>query len=224
MDAYKWADDFPKGYGHTNIVYLKRCVGYSDAKDGDLLAACLVVKQCVKKRRIDIIRDWYPDAVLLPVISRNALPFALALFIGLPIHTDVTKQPQKPRKSMSAMERLLNKPIFEGYILPNKDFIIVDDVVTQGGTVAALRQHVISKGGRVVAVVALAYSIGSSIFAPRRFNFVRLFLKFGNKLLYLLKSLGIASDISELTNSQIRYLLRFSCFDNIVKKIVLTSE
>lgn len=43
-----WEENFPGGFGHTSVSFLKRCPGFELAKNGDLNAAHGVVKKCIK--------------------------------------------------------------------------------------------------------------------------------------------------------------------------------
>lgn len=214
-----WEENFPKGYGHTSLAYLKRCPGFADAKKGDLNAAQFVVSRCVKQDRLRGLRKQYPDAVLLPVLGLNQLPLALAQMIGLPIWLHVVLYHTVSRKQLCAFQRLLHKPSFSGYIQCGVEYILIDDVVTQGGTIAALREFVMVRGGKVVAAVALAFAIGSHAIAPTKGYMVRLFVKFGSSLICFLRILGIAATLCELTNAQVRYLLRFASVGNMMKKL-----
>lgn len=215
-----WEEGFPHGYGHTSISYLRNCPGFEEAKLGNMSAAQFVVNQCAKKERLCALRERYPDAILIPVHSRNTLPLALAQSIGLPIWRNVILLHIVSRKYLCAFQRLLQKPIFAGFVRYGAMYILVDDVVTQGGTIAALREFVISRGGIVIAVVALAYAIGSHAIAPKRKCIIRLFIKFGTRLLLLLRFLGVATVFEELTNMQARYLLRFASVRNMVRKLL----
>jgi hypothetical protein len=214
-----WENNFPKGFGHTSIAYLKRCPGFEDAKKGDINAARLVVNPCIKPSRIKKLREQFPQATLLPVLGRNVLPLALAQAIGLPVWVNVRLVHTVRRKFLSAIQRLLHKPKFAGNIQKGMAYILVDDVVCQGGTVAALRRFVVNHGGTVVAVVALAYAIGSHFVAPARRVWIRLMVKFGMMLDYLLQIYGIAASVWCLTNSQVKYLLRFGSVGNIKRKL-----
>jgi hypothetical protein len=214
-----WEDNFPKGFGHTSIAYLKRCIGFEDAKKGDINAARLVVNQCVKPSRINELREQFPQAILLPVLGRNMLPLALAQAIGLPVWEDVRLVHTVRRKFLSAIQRLLHKPKFAGNIQKGTAYILVDDVITSGGTIAELRKFVLHHGGTVVAVVALAFAIGSHAVAPAKRFWIRLMVKFGMILASLLQIYGIAVSVLHLTNSQMRYLLRFANVGNIERKL-----
>jgi len=217
---YAWNKNFPPLYGHTSIAYLKRCPGFNDAKQGDMRAALLVTGVSVKLQRIQELREKYPSAVLLPVMSNNKLPEALARTIGLKVCTGVREVQTLTRKNLSAMERLIHKPRFRGTVCKGESYIIVDDIVTQGGTVSALRQFILSKGGFVVAVVALAYSAGSGVIVPNTDRIHQLVEKFGySRIVETLRSYHIANDLQEMTNSQISYLLRFKTMERIIKKI-----
>lgn len=220
---FSWGENFPLLYNHTSIAYLKRCSGFNSAKRGSMRDALQVAACTVKSRRIQELREKYPQAVLLPVRGKNKLPEALARTIGLSVNTNI-RQLQKaqapPRKDLSAMARLLHKPCFRGSVLGGENYIIVDDIVTQGGTVAALRQFILSKGGFVVAVVALAQSAGSGVLAPSPERIEQLSEKFDYSLLInVLRSYHIADDLREMTNSQIKYLSRFKTMEGLVKKI-----
>lgn len=52
-------------------------------------------------------------------------------------------------------ERLVRRAAYDGPVEPGRADVIVDDVVTQGGTVADARAYIEARGGRVVAVTAL---------------------------------------------------------------------
>ena len=214
-----WEKWFPKGYGHTSITFLRRCLGFKDAKAGNIDAARFVVRRCVKQERLCELRERYPDAILLPVLGQNKLPLALAQAIGLPIWLQVRLVHTVSRKVLNAIQRLMHKPVFTGYIRHDMEYIIVDDVITQGGTVAALREFVLVRGGRVVAVVALAYAIGSHAVAPLKKHIVRLIVKFGMPLIFLLRAFKIATGFWELTNSQAKYLRCFASLENIRKRL-----
>jgi len=183
-------------------------------------AALMVASLSVKLQRIKELRNKYPFAILLPIMGRNKLPVALALLTGLNVCFSVHEIQTIKRKELSAMERLLYKPQFCGSISPGNDYIIVDDIVTQGGTVSALRQFILSNGGFVVAITALAYSIGSGIIAPIPERVCQLVDKFEySYMINILRSYNMANELQEMTNSQIKYLTRFKTLERIVKKI-----
>ncbi|MCL1864020.1 MAG: phosphoribosyltransferase [Defluviitaleaceae bacterium] len=216
--GFMWGN-FPLGYGHTSIAYLKNCFGYEDARNGNILAAQYVVRRCVKPKRLAKFRKRFAGAFVVPVISgKNALPTALANETGLKLWDKVYRIDTVKRKQLPAIKRLQHKPVFRGAVKRGAKYVIVDDVITQGGTVVALRNYILSNGGKVVAVMALAYSIGSYHIAPTREKYVRLFLKFGSSIFWM-QDVGLISSFEEMTNSQARYLLMFSSTRRIHKKL-----
>jgi hypothetical protein len=207
--------------GYTTIEYLKRCNGYSAAKEyGDASAADEIIKKCVSADELQSIKVKYPDAFLLPVLKKNnALPLSLCINIGLPVCSSVRCQNTLKRKNMSAMQRILKKPVFYGEIIPEIKYILVDDVITQGGTISSLMQFVSQRGGKISAILSLAYAKGSKKIMPTRENLANLNKRFGKRLTDFFEENGLGNDAAEqLTNSEILYLMKFSNVENIRKK------
>ena len=222
-NLFTWGKDFPAVCGQTSISFLKSCAGFTEAKEGDLKAATAVVTTCVKAKHLSELKKRYPNAELLPVMTENKLPIALAQNIGLKVCKTVSTHRSCQRKNMRAMERLLYQPTFKGNVNHNTSYILVDDILTQGGTVSALRKYVIAGGGNVVAVAVLAHAVGSKTLPPKQQTLRRLQAKFGSQpLKAVLQQYCIANSIDELTNQQAEYLLRFNGLSNIVEKICHT--
>jgi len=205
--------------GCTSISKLMQCDGYIAAKSGSICAATHIFRTCVQKDCAAHIRERYPNSILLPVMSHdNALPLSLAMQILMPLCLNVWVIHKEKRRNMNAMERILNRPMFQGCIQPNKSYILIDDVVTQGGTIMALRQFVLDAGGKVNAVAAIAYGKNGKTVMPTRENIDKLFSRFGNKLFDLFREFGLPLETMCLTNSQIQYLLQFSSIETIRRK------
>jgi hypothetical protein len=213
----KWNLDPMKCMGGcTSIDKLKRCEGYAEAKAGSVCAATHIFTRCIKNDCAANIRERYPDSIPLPVMSHdNSLPLALAMQLLMPLCLNVWVTRKEKRRNMNAMERILYRPTFQGSIRPNKSYILIDDVVTQGGTIMALRQHVLNAGGRVDAVAAIAYAKYAKPIIPTQENIDKLFLRFGNELFDLFREFGLSLETTVLSNSQIRYLLQFSSVANM---------
>jgi hypoxanthine-guanine phosphoribosyltransferase len=207
--------------GYTTLGYLRRCDGYIAAKEyGNAAVADNVIKKCVSANKLQSIKENYPDTFLLPVLNKNnALPLSLCTNIGLPVYLSVRCLSTRKRGNMPAMQRILYKPVFDGEIIPEKKYILVDDVITQGGTISSLMQFVSQRGGKIPAVLSLTYARGSRKIVPERENVVDLKQRFGKRLNDFFEECGMGNDaISQLTNSEIRYLMTFSSVENIQKK------
>ena len=57
--------------------------------------------------------------------------------------------------------RLVNQPQFYGEVSKGREYVIADDVCTQGGTLASLRGFIENKGGRVICMTTLATKNGA---------------------------------------------------------------
>lgn len=207
-----WESDFPPVYYHTSVSFLKSCAGYYKAKQGDCISAVNTVDECVKPDIINRLKKEYPRAVLLPVLTDtdNRLPAAFAERIGLRVHYGIYAACNIRRKTLSGLERILFSPVFTGDVIKGAQYIIVDDVVTQGGTISALRRFVMRGGATVAAVTALACSAGSVCLSPESGLIERIINKFeADELTEILNRYALAESIHELTNSQVKYLLRY---------------
>ena len=207
--------------GCTSISFLKQCEGYSESRMGNVFAAKRLFEKCVKQEYVDCIRKNYQDSILLPVLSHdNALPLAFAMHIGLPVWPNVRNIQEKSRKQMNAMQRILNSPTFEGYVQPNRSYVLVDDIVTQGGTIMALRKFVTDSGGHVDAAIAIAYAKFGKTIIPTIENIDKFSARFGGCISDLFRELKIPFRYDCLSNSQILYLLRFSSIEKLFIKAV----
>ena len=226
-----WEDDFPCGFGHTSIDYLRNNSNrdlFLKAKAGDMIAAIDLVINCVKKDRILQLQNKYSNAKIVPVLAKeksgfNMIPLAYAKVIqsitGSKVEENIFQINCIHHTGACAMDRLLNRPKFDGYVDSKYNYVIVDDVVTQGGTVSSLRHYIKDNGGTVVAVSALAFAKESTTIALQPITYENILEKFGrDQLEEYIREKGIARGIQELTNSEARYLLKFKDINAIRNK------
>ncbi len=94
---------------------------------------------------------------------------------------------------------------FDGEVEEGREYILVDDHVTMGGTLGDLKDYIESKGGKVVAVSTLTSSAGGTNLRPTDEQIKELTEKgITNEQL---KELGIADNIGGLTRSEAREIL-----------------
>jgi hypothetical protein len=211
-------------YHFTSISALRRHPKFNAAKAGDISAAKVVIRTFVQAKHIHL-----SDVVLIPAIAVeasgvNMLPLVMAQYIGkvakLRVETEVVQVNKTHHTDANAVHRLLHRPVFEGDVTPGMSYIVIDDVVTTGSTVQALRLHIERQGGHVKGFIVLAGSfnmiMGSSLVIDQTEETrEELQSKFGAELDTFLRATGIAGSSAELTNSQARYLLSFKSLDTL---------
>lgn len=145
----------------------------------DMEAAVEIINEGLSADVVDIIIDCLlvankPPVVVMPhpkfdagegVIDiaggpTNALPFALAatLAVELGCETDeaIHEIARPGRTKLNTFERFIWQPRFDGAVRPDRAYLLVDDAVSCGGTLACLRSFIVEHGGTVFAATALA--------------------------------------------------------------------
>ncbi|MDS1141698.1 LPD38 domain-containing protein [Pusillimonas sp. SM2304] len=140
---------------------------YKAAKAGDTDAAIRLVGDLVSPDIIRQIRSAIgdQDVTIVPVASieatgENRIPPVTAARIAeaLGAQADdggIYQSVKAKRSALGGLDRLFQQPEFEGPVQKGRAYFLVDDTLTQGGTFAALAQHIEAGGGRVVGSFAL---------------------------------------------------------------------
>jgi orotate phosphoribosyltransferase-like protein/2'-5' RNA ligase len=191
---------------------------YHSAKAGDAAAAVRVVDDILTPQDIERARQALPkDAVFVPLHAQeaaglNRLPMALAERYASELEgevdTDIVQANRTFHTGAKAMERLVSRPEFYGAVEPSKAYVLVDDVVTLGGTVAEAANYIQSQGGKVVGTIVLANASRTGTLKPSK------------KLIRLLEE-RYGQDIREqfgvepiaLTAAEASYLIGFKSVD-----------
>jgi DNA repair protein RadC/GNAT superfamily N-acetyltransferase len=156
---------FPEALIGSTLGSSTRHPDYRAAKAGDTDAAWRVVRDIMPDETIERVRSMLGGRkpVVVPVhaqeaAGRNKLPVALARLLadrlGLEVATDIVQASAVHRGGKDGFYRLANQPQFDGPVAAG-DYLLVDDTLTQGGTIAQLAEHIEQGGGRVAGVVAL---------------------------------------------------------------------
>lgn len=114
--------------------------------------------------------------------------------------------------------RLARQPFFEGAVTAGQDYVMVDDFVGMGGTLANLRGYIEAQGGKVIGVVTLTGKPYSAKLSLDQTQLQELREKHGNNLeAWWHENFGHAFDC--LTQSEARYLARTTDVDTIRDRI-----
>jgi hypothetical protein len=224
-----WGEGFPDvvvqhPWGSRTRSQVRASPDYAAAKAGDLDAAERVVVQLVRPEKVDQLRAQIggEDAVLVPVIAReaagkNKLPLVYAheleQALGLKVTADIVQATKAGHTGAAAAERIVRRAEFDGPVEPGRAYVLVDDHVTLGGTLADLRAYIESKGGRVIAATSLSASAGSHRLALPAERLAALRNKLGDAEAWFKERFGHGYE--GLTNAEAGQLLKYGSADGL---------
>jgi hypoxanthine-guanine phosphoribosyltransferase len=151
----------------------------------------------------------------------NAIPHVLArrlsAELGLRLDLGILQINRVTHTRADGYHRLAFPAVFLGKVAVT-DYLLVDDFVGQGGTLANLRGHVEAEGGRVIGAVSLSGKQHSARLRLQQETLSRLREKHGDQLeKWWIATFGYGLD--RLTESEAAYLCRSDTFDVIATRI-----
>lgn len=183
------------------------------AKAGNIQAALSLVLSVLKEDRLHAFDGVSRDALFLPVIAEertgnNALPRTYARVLaeqtGHDVSLDIVQSVRANHTGASKETRFLRQPEFEGLVEYGREYILVDDHVTQGGTLNALRRFIEGRGGIVAGITTLSASAGATVFnmTEKVYNQLKEADTDGQLERALRDEFGFARGFQDLTNQQ----------------------
>jgi hypoxanthine-guanine phosphoribosyltransferase len=222
---------FPEGFPDVVIqqpdqspVRVRAHVDYRSAKAGNMGAALRLVDDALDPKKIsdvqDLIGDRHPVIVAVhseEVTGRNKIPLAyaetLADRLGLVVDHDIVHANRPHRTGSSALHRIKTRSTFDGPVEAGQDYVLVDDHISQGGTLADLRCYIESKGGRVIGATTLTGNEKSAKLAPSPESVAALRQRFPGLEVDWKDRFGYGFD--SLTQSEADYLGKHNAADSI---------
>ena len=224
--------DFPDAVLLADETRTKRHSTYAAAKAGDAEAATNLVRELVDEAGITAVRRLL-DAVKvsLPVLVSahayehngfNAIPAALARLLGecldIPFDTAVVQTNVVGHTGAGGYGRLARQAAFGGEVEKDREYVMVDDFIGQGGTLANLRGWIEKRGGTVGGAVGLTGKLYSAKLSPSKEQLHELRQKHGPDFeKWWREHFGHAFDC--LTQSEARYLARSPDVDTIRNRL-----
>lgn len=162
-----WAADFPDVVTAHRPGRLSAHADYAAAKAGDDTAALRVARDVITQEFVEDVRAALPKGSKPLVVAvqsqeatgNNRIPRmaaeVLAHRLGLQVSEDIVQAAKVNRSAGDALHRLANQPPFTGKVEKGRDYVLIDDTLTQGGTLAQLKTHIEDNGGKVVLATAL---------------------------------------------------------------------
>ncbi len=220
---------FPEVLIHASESAVKQHPAYKAAKSGDDGAAADLVldtfnlDQAMELKRIAGTRT--PTLVSAHAFERegvNAIPEVFADQLGKvlqwPVDAGVVQVNVVSHTGAGGFWRMARQAEFEGAVVAGQDYVLVDDFVGMGGTLANLKGYIESKGGKVLAAVSLTGKTHSAKLAPSPERLHELRSKHGTELenWWLAR---FAHGFDALTESEARYLARTETADTVRDRI-----
>ena len=211
----------------TSLANMKHNPHYEKAKSGDLKEALLLVADLMQGKNVRIDSG----VCIVPVLAeeksgRNKIPYAIALYLskafGCRVVLDIVQAVRAYHTGSDAVHRL-KKVLFKnvtGDSLKGRKFVIVDDHVTMGGTIASLAKFIRDNGDVVNDVVSLSSNThqikvdGGYDLTPSKGMVDELHRRFGT---FPEEYSGLSYD--EMTTPMCEALLRFKTLDSLKKRL-----
>lgn len=157
---------FPPIVRNADLGTLKADGRYDAAKSGDWEAALALVAGQVTDDYFQSLEDMIGnnEVIVLPVLAhertgRNKIPLAAATIIsemlGQEVSTSIGQAEYVGRTGKGIDHRFAFQPTFTGDVRNDVPYLIIDDTLSVGGTIAQLRGYIETNGGKVVGASAL---------------------------------------------------------------------
>ena len=220
--------DFPDAVLLADEARTKRHPAYFAAKTGDADAAANLAHALIDEAGISAARRLLDaQGGALPVLVSahayerdgfNAIPATLAKFmserLGVPFDTVIVQTNIVGHTGAGGFGRLARQAAFGGEVTRSREYVMVDDFIGQGGTLANLRGWIENQGGTVIGAIVLTGKSYSAKLSPSREQLHELRQKHGPDFeKWWREHFGHAFDC--LTQSEARYLARSPDADTI---------
>lgn len=165
-----WPAHFPDVVIHTTVRARDSHPGYAAAKAGDAEAALSLAVELLSGDAIADLRQMVESqsTFLLPVVADettgfNAIPDAMAQVLSRKLGLDavageIVQTNKVGHTRAPAFQRLVTPAEFDGPVQRGGNYLLVDDHVGLGGTLANLRGYVETRGGSVLGITTLTES------------------------------------------------------------------
>jgi hypothetical protein len=219
---------FPDVVIVAEVAPVKKHVEYQQAKAGNVNDAASAAKRLsndfVLPAAIEAIQQLpLLAAFLVPVHAleeggHNRIPGSFAELLAeklqLEVELAIIQANVVNHTGASGWERMARPPVFGGNVVAGRSYILVDDFVGQGGTLANLRGHIAHGGGLVRGAITLTGQPYSAKLALRPETLETLRAKHGREIEnWWIQRFGF--DFGCLTESEGRYLLHAENADTI---------
>jgi adenine/guanine phosphoribosyltransferase-like PRPP-binding protein len=224
---FPW-NHFPGVFIHASERFLKTHHAYNAAKAGNNVAAMELAADAISIKVLDQLWkrfDAYAPVLVSPHSSGlsgvDAIPEAMAWVVSdllkWPYEERVVQRNNVSHTGASGYERLQRQVIFQGPVVVGLNYLLVDDFVTHGGTLANLRGHILAQKGYVIGATVLAGKDYSAELALPSTQLAELRSKHGHIEYWWRQRFGFGFEC--LTASEARYLSRARTTESIIEAL-----
>jgi hypoxanthine-guanine phosphoribosyltransferase len=229
-----WEKTFPPVILQAAIGGAKKNSRYEAAKAGEIEAALILAHDLVNDETLQKIANLIGNKkpLLIPVhaeeaISINRIPLAYAMIIAeklnLDVELNIVQAAKVSRTGTDGFSRLAFPPPFSGKPSIESDYaIILDDTLTQGGTLANLKGYVKQFGIETLVATTLTGKNYSSVLAISTDTLVNLREKYHELESWWIEFFGYGFDC--LTESEARYVLNSKKDANAIRNRIITER
>jgi hypothetical protein len=217
---------------HTTVRSRDAHPDYAAAKSGDADAAWRLARDLLSDERTVALRALVRQAAnrpfLLPITALettgfNAIPDAMAEVLAQrlgwrPSVGEIVQSNTVGHTRAKSFNRFVTPATFEGRVPAGAKFVLVDDHVGLGGTLANLKGHIEAAGGRVVAITTLTESRDGRRIALTETTRNMLWQKHGSALDILWRE-RIGHGLDGLTELEAQILCREPSVDAIADRM-----
>lgn len=226
-----WNLDFPPVLIHAEESLVKHHPAYLAAKMGDTDSAAVLTNDVLNTAVVEELRTFHHlHPILISVhaeeeMGKNAIPEVMADVLAVRLGWDtepyVVQANVVNHTGADGFSRLARQAVFSGAVVAARHYVIVDDFIGQGGTIANLRGHIEQQGGHVIAATVLTGKPFSATLRLSPAQLVVLRGKHGNIESWWLTTFGFGFDC--LTESEARYLIRTPNAEHIRNRITASA-
>lgn len=142
---FPW-NHFPPVFIHAPERFVKTHHAYAAANVGEALAAMELVVDLLSPQTLEKLWKRFDDQAPVLVNAHDAIPDAMtrsiSALLGWPWERRIIQANKVNHAGASGYERLQRQVIFSGPVLIGLNYLLVDDFIGHGGTLANLRGHI----------------------------------------------------------------------------------
>ncbi len=210
--------NFPPAILHAEESRVKKHPHYQKAKAGDADAAFALVKVTTSDQAVAELKELIHARQAILVSAHafekdgvNAIPEAFADELGrrldIPTDGNVVQINVVGHTGANGFARMARQAIFDGAIIKGANYVLVDDFIGQGGTLANMKGFIETAGGIVIGATVLTGKPYSAILTPTQEQLAELRAKHGKDFEDWWRN-KFSHGFDCLTQSEARYLAR----------------